>query len=304
MAANDLTVLGDWGTTRLRLSLFDAEGRLVDRAEGAGIGDRETTPAETLSRALKPWRGAHGVSRVRLCGMAGSVNGLVEAPYAPCPAGVEDWAHGAVQAPLEDYDIRIAPGVAGLTPDGTPDVMRGEETQIFGALSLSPDLAKGDHLLALPGTHGKWARVVNGRIVAFQTFLTGELFALLKDRSTLLMGAQPTPVEIAADEARAGFADGLTRGAKGDLASALFAVRSHRLRSNWSTARAEAYLSGLIIGAEAAEALTAFGDLPITLIGAETLTTRYVQALQTLGRQAAQMDGDAASLAGLRRLVD
>lgn len=303
MASNDLTVLGDWGTTRLRLNLFDTEGRAVDRAEGAGIGDRETTPAETLSRALKPWRQMHGVTRVRLCGMAGSVNGLVEVPYAPCPAGVEDWAHGAVQAPLEDYDIRIAPGVAGSTPDGTPDVMRGEETQIFGALSLSPDLTEGEQLLALPGTHGKWARVVDGRIIAFQTFLTGELFALLKDRSTLLMGAQPTPADIAEDEARVGYTDGLARGTKGDLASALFAVRSHRLRSNWSTARAEAYLSGLVIGAEVAEALAAFGDLPITLIGADALTTRYAAALQTLGRHASRLDGDAASLAGLRRLV-
>lgn len=303
MATNDLTVLGDWGTTRLRLNLFDAEGRFVDHAEGAGIGDRETTPAETLSRALKPWRQMHGVTRVRLCGMAGSVNGLVEAPYAPCPAGVEDWAHGAVQAPLEDYDIRIAPGVAGLTPDGAPDVMRGEETQIFGALSLSPELAQGGQLLVLPGTHGKWAQVADGRIIAFQTFLTGELFALLKDRSTLLMGAQPTPADIAEDEACAGFADGLTRGAKGDLASALFSVRSHRLRTDWSTARAEAYLSGLIIGAETAEALAAFGNLPITLIGAAALTGRYAAALQQLNHDAAQMDGDAASLAGLRRLV-
>lgn len=304
MAQSDLIVLGDWGTTRLRLTLFEGEGQALDRTDGAGIGDRETTPAETLSRALAPWRSAHGVTRVRLCGMAGSVNGLVEAPYAACPAGVEDWAHGAVQAPLEDYDIRIAPGVSGATPDGAPDVMRGEETQIFGALNLSPDLAQGEQLLVLPGTHSKWARIVDGRILAFQTFLTGELFALLKDRSTLLMGAPPTPEAIAAEDAEAGFADGLTRGAKGGLAGSLFAVRSHRLLSQWSTARAEAYLSGLIIGAETAEALAAFGTSPITLIGAETLTTRYARALQQQGPSAVTLDGDACSLAGLRRLAD
>ena len=63
-----------------------------------------------------------------------------------------------------------------------PDVMRGEETQIFGALALS---GRDEGLFLLPGTHSKWAEVKDGRIVSFRTFMTGEVFGALKDHTIL-----------------------------------------------------------------------------------------------------------------------
>lgn len=176
-------ILGDWGTSRMRLFLVQGE-HVIDRSDGLGIGALAVAPIEALRAAVAGWL-PQAPRHVTLCGMAGSRNGLIEVPYAECPASPTVWARQAVDLTLDGLGVTIVPGLACRGAWGAADVMRGEETQIFGAIEREPQLANGWHLLILPGTHSKWAVIEDGAVVRFQTFITGELFALLRDHSTL-----------------------------------------------------------------------------------------------------------------------
>jgi 2-dehydro-3-deoxygalactonokinase len=176
--------------------------------------------------------------------------------------------------------------------------MRGEETQIFGALRLRPELLD-ESCLVLPGTHSKWASVERGRIVGFQTFFTGEMFGLLRDRSTLTKVAPHHLVEPLSPEA---FDEGLQEAAtSGALLGALFQARSRQLLCGQSAGWALSFLSGLLIGAECREGLGAFPADRFVLVGEGGLAELYARAFRSLGRPTEVLDGDACALAGLTK---
>lgn len=284
-------VLGDWGTTRLRLFRVE-NGAVVDRIEGAGA--LAINPAQTLRGALAGWLRDAKPDFIHLCGMAGARTGLREAPYVNCPADVADWRRSALNFDFDSVATKIAPGVGYTDSDGRPDMMRGEETQIFGALRLSEDLCDGAHMLVLPGTHSKWVRLEGGRIVAIQTFITGELFALLR-QSSLLAGAASDSTE------EFGFAAGLARAKTSSGAGALFEARAAQLRAGRSGGWAHGFVSGVLIGEEIAAARCLAPTLDrIVLIGAPSLAARYASALD--GVNVRRLDGDACALAGLELL--
>ena len=189
-------VLGDWGTSRLRLFLMtdDAAAAYI---EGPGIAALASHSPEqrldVLSQLLASWSSPAGSSQVLLCGMAGARNGLVEVPYARLPLDSSKWLIGATTLQTQSLAITIAAGVCSCGPGSSVDVMRGEETQVFGAMQLDPDLGRGSHVLLLPGTHSKWILVSDGSIVRFRTAMTGELFALLREHSTLFIDDQSHP---------------------------------------------------------------------------------------------------------------
>lgn len=287
-------ILGDWGTSRLRLFRVTPGVPPADwpRREGAGIGALTGPAAAALGAALGDWL---GTAPVRLAGMAGARGGLAEVAYVDCPADAGAWRAGAWRGTLAGMPLTIAAGLA-MPPGGPPDVMRGEETQIFGALALHPALAQGRQLILHPGTHSKWAVVEAGRITGFRTYFTGELYALLRGSTlTRLAGA-----EDGADQDR-GFADGLARAREGDLLAALFTARAAQLRGGATGSWAHGYLSGLLIGHELA-ALP--GDTAVTLIGAPQLTEAYARALAAAGQGCTRLDGDACVLAGLGLLEE
>ncbi len=291
-----MTILGDWGTTRLRLFRVES-GAIVDRLDGPGIGQLAASPAETLVATLAPWRETARASGVLLCGMAGSRNGLIEVPYAPCPADAASWRERIATVEMDGVAVSVAPGLSTANFAGHADVMRGEETQIFGAAAVDPGLATGRVLLVLPGTHSKWAELVDGRIERFHTFPTGELFALLRDHSTLTRaGTDSTGRE-------AGFADGLARADTGLIAS-LFEARAAQLVEGRSLGWALGLLSGLLIGGEFAEALALAGEQAarIALIGDPGLSALYAQAAGRHGLTVSHLDGDACAIAGLALL--
>ena len=293
------SVAGDWGTSNLRLYRIE-NGAVVDRAAGPGIGDLGgKTPEEVLRHALEGWRAEADPRAIHLCGMVGSRNGWIEIPYVDCPADAAIWAAGSAHALIDRIPVTIGAGLACTRASGAPDVMRGEETQIFGAMARVPGLAAGRHLIALPGTHSKWASVDDGRVTGFQTFVTGELFALLRMHSTLTRAASD---DGAAEDEATGFDAGLARIADGGhLLGALFEARAAQLRTAASGSWARGFLSGLVIGAEIAEILpAATGD--ITLIGDPALADRYVRALAARGLSATVHTGEACSLAGLALL--
>ena len=280
----------DWGTTSLRAFRLGADGAVLDRYEAQG--GILAVPAggfpAALEAAVGPWLSA-GEDRVLLSGMVGSRQGWVEAPYVPCPAGAVELAAGLVPVPFGRAEVRLVPGVSGRDPDGVPEVMRGEEVQLLGAVDLE------DGLFCLPGSHSKWVRMEAGRIAGFTTHLTGEGFAALRGHTILgrMMRDGPT-VEAAFDR-------GVARaGEPGGLLHHLFGVRALGLHGELADADAASYLSGLLIGHEVAAALTPGAE--VGLIGAAPLCTLYVRAVAARGGTARILDPDAAA-AGRDRIA-
>src|SRR5476649_2586079 len=147
-------IAGDWGTSRLRLYLCDTAGNVLARGEGEGASVADC--AGRFAASVASWDKAHGALPAVLSGMVGSTIGWREVPYLKCPAKPATIADAALRFEADGRAIAILPGLSCVGKTGAPDVMRGEETQILGALRLHPHLAKGRHALCLPGTHTKW----------------------------------------------------------------------------------------------------------------------------------------------------
>src|SRR5947209_12245470 len=160
----------DWGTTSCRAYLIGADGIVLDRqTDGPGILKVEQGHfGPWLDSMIGGWIATHGPAPVILSGMIGSRQGWKEAPYARCPAGTNDIVKTLAEFEWSELSIALVPGLS-TENDGMPDVMRGEETQVFGALALS---AKSEELFLLPRTHSKWTEVRDNRIMSFRTSMT------------------------------------------------------------------------------------------------------------------------------------
>lgn len=284
----------DWGTSNLRAWAMGPDGSVLDHAESPdGMGKLARDAFEpALLRLITPWLGAD-VTPVIACGMVGSRQGWFEAPYRTVPCTPLDHA-ALVTAPTSDprIHVRLAPGLRQMKP---ADVMRGEETQIAGALALSPGF---DGVMCLPGTHSKWVHLSAGEVVSFQTYMTGELFALLCEHSVLRHGMAGEGWDDSAfDEA---LSDALSRPEK--IAARLFALRAEGLVNGLSPAAARARLSGLLIGIELAGARPYWLGQPVALIGAEKLSATYARALKAQGIEARLLPATTCTLAGLASL--
>lgn len=275
----DAQLIGlDWGTTSCRAYLVGPGGIVLARVtDGPGILRVENGAfAEALRPMIGDWLETHGPLPVLLSGMIGSRQGWREAPYARCPAGAADVVGELVAIDHADLSISLVPGLS-TENDEMPDVMRGEETQIFGALAR---LNESEGLFLLPGTHSKWAEVADGRVVSFRTFMTGEMFGALKEHT--ILGRLMRGAAFDAD----GFARGVREGAALDSAGALlnrvFATRTYGLLDRLADTALADYLSGLLLGAEIAEATCRLAGT-VTIIASPALAERYVTALRILG---------------------
>lgn len=289
-------IAGDWGTTRLRLYLCDASGAVLARteAEGAAVASHATR----FAAAVAGWDVEHGKLPAVLGGMVGSTIGWKEVPYLACPARPETIAGGALRFEQDGRAIAIVPGLRCATGSGSPDVMRGEEVQILGALRLDPALARGRHVFCMPGTHAKWVTVEDSAVLDFNTALSGELFELLRRHSVLARDSGEVDVKSAA------FALGLktVREAGRDLLHLLFSTRARVVTGEMAKADAASYLSGLIVGADVAGGITRAGKSDVHLICTPALAALYGAALADYAVQSSVIDGDAAALAGLVQL--
>ena len=287
-------IAGDWGTSRLRLYLCGADGAVLDRREGAGAAVADC--AGRFGAAVAEWDGVHGKLPAVLGGMVGSTIGWKEVPYLECPARPQAIAGAALRFAADGRAIAIAPGLKCTNPVGAPDVMRGEEVQILGGLRLHPELARGGHLLCMPGTHVKWVQLRDGAVGRFQTALSGELFELLAGHSVLARGGGQ------ADPQSPAFALGLEtarENAGAGLLHLLFSTRSRVVGGAMPGADAPSYLSGLIVGADVGGALALFEARRVMMVCAPALAALYARALAFYDVRADGIDGDAAALAGL-----
>lgn len=284
-------VLGDWGGTRLRLYRME-DGVVTARLNGPGTTALEAPARDVLAQRLAVWQAEGALDSVTLCGMAGSPAGPIAAPYVACPADFADWHESRARGEVAGVPVEVLGGMS-CREGGVPEVMRGEETQIFGAIVLDADLGRGQWRLVLPGTHSKWVDLDGGEIRSFRTAPTGEVFALLSQQSSLT--GQDTPGEGTFDD---GFERGLARSAEPTL-GALFEARAARMLDGRSRDWSRGYLSGLLIGGEVAQ--FARPDEAVVIIGDPTLAGLYSRAVEAVGAQSRCVDGDAAVLSGLQR---
>ena len=283
----------DWGTSSLRGALLDRQGAVLqERAAPLGILHVPPGGFETVFNDLfGDWMRPPGQVAF-MAGMVGSQQGWQEASYCPCPASAHDIAQSLTW--LRPGRIAIVPGLscrhAGLAnaPElaQVPDVMRGEETQILGALAAS---ALKDATLVLPGTHSKWARVRAQRIEDFVSYMTGEVYQLLRQHS-LLARTLPS-ADLPAEPDDEAFEWGVTRAFQGaGLLHTAFSVRTLSLFKQVPAQRLPDYLSGLVIGEEVRQHAPD-PSIPVVLVGAAALTARYQRALSLAGVSARCLEG-------------
>lgn len=277
----------DWGTTAFRAYRISGTGKVLDRAESdCGIRSVDPGTFETvLSRQIGDWIDTGHPCPIVMSGMVGSRQGWREVPYCRLPAALADIAGALVTvAEIGSCPVAIVPGVV-RSGETMPDVMRGEETQIFGALEGS---GNSDGQFVLPGTHSKWATVKDRTIRGFATYMTGEIFAALCDH-TILGSLMSERKDFHAGGFERGLDDGHAAGSPGALLHRVFGARSHALLGGLETDFVADYLSGLLIGAEFADAADNSGRDP-TIIGASDLAERYRLAAARFGSDAECVD--------------
>lgn len=278
-------IAADWGTTNLRLWAMSGRKVVERRASDRGMGVLGPDDfAAALAQATEGWPAVPVIAS----GMVGSRQGWIEAPYAPvpCPALPR---MVAVPGDPGGRPVRI---ICGIRQDNPADVMRGEETQIAGLLSLSPDF---DGIACLPGTHTKWVRVSAKEICNFKSLMTGELFGLMADQSVLRHSLGGDGCDQ--DAFLAAVSDAMARPERGY--GGLFQLRAESLLTGLDPAVARGRLSGTLIGWELAAAKPWWLGCDVTIIGAPALSSLYEQALKAQGVPAAMMSVEDATLAGL-----
>ena len=282
----------DWGSSALRGALLDDHGRVLEErssARGMLTVDQPGAFDGVFESTFGDWMDVPG-TRCLMAGMVGSRQGWVEAAYCPAPAGLGEIVGTLTRIgpdrSAKARDIAIVPGIS-CEHDGIPDVMRGEEIKVFGALDL---LGVDDAVIVLPGTHSKWATISGGRLVGFSTVMSGEFYALLTRHSIL---SRTLPAGESALDAEA-FDRGVRFAFQGhSLMQTAFSVRTLALFDRMAPAAMPSYLSGLVIGDELrCRPLDGVGE--VIVIGAPALAERFERALKQRGLRVRRMGEEAA----------
>jgi 2-dehydro-3-deoxygalactonokinase len=286
----------DWGSSRFRAYLLNGTGDVLERRiSDAGVarvaaGDFE----RTMFREIGNWLDAFPEANVLATGMVGSRQGWLQTRYLECPVDLSSLAAGLERREMGARCVAFSPGLTRVAKDGVPDVMRGEEVQVLGSLEQLGEAG----WCVLPGTHCKWARVEDKKIVWFASFMSGELFDVLVHHSLLTRGQEASGASgNAAFERGLDYAHG-TELESGGFLKRLFSTRSLVARGELSGPEAREYLSGLIIGSEVREALMSLpGTRPrrVMLIGTSELVRRYAAAFERLDIDTVEGSVDAAA---------
>lgn len=283
---NRLNKIGvDWGSSSFRAYRYDHQCQLIDKLESStGIkhvaeGAFEQTLFALIGHWLKPG------DMVLLSGMITSRNGWIETPYVSTPAAPSSLVAHCVTREVRKINLYFLPGLSQIQP--RPDVLRGEELQLFGATQTMENA-----LVVMPGTHSKWAQLRLGEVIAFQTIVTGELFDVLLNNT--LVGQLANEKRLYTET----FKDGVKRGFESDkIISELFQCRASVLLGELTEHEVHSYLSGLLIGNEIREGLTnTQNDLEnIVLVGSDTLCERYQSAFESLDIKAIRSASNTTS---------
>jgi 2-dehydro-3-deoxygalactonokinase len=269
----------DWGTTSFRAYRANGAGRIADEITSpSGILAVENGRfAATLETLIGQWDRS---LPVLAAGMITSRQGWHECPYVSCPAGAPDLARALTRITTpEGRTIHFVTGLHATSAAMPHDVMRGEETQVFGSLDSGADV------FVTPGTHSKWIRVADGHITGFSTYMTGEVFAALRNHT--ILGRLMTGTDHNDSAFRRGL-DAALADPTGFL-HRIFAARSLALFGDLASDHIASYLSGLVIGSELAHALPGAGRHHL-ILASEEIGQRYLVALRHAGLSAATGD--------------
>lgn len=287
----------DWGSTNFRAYRVDAIGGVIDRLESplsiATMSKDEIR--DTVDGVVDRW--PNESESLYCCGMVGSSVGWQEVPYVDCPTRPQELVAKVPTIEIGANKLHISPGLACISTFGVPDVMRGEELQYLGVLSLNRQLQIKLGLVCMPGTHTKWMPLDRGAVASFSTSMVGDIYNAVSKNGLLRNHIQ--------NEARqsSAFLDGVNYGRKGGaLSRLLFSVRSRVVTAELPNADAASYASGIMIGNDVADALEAYAkfaeDCPIVLVGEPELCGLYKLAIETCGGTAVVFDAEDACVQG------
>ncbi|AEF54964.1 2-dehydro-3-deoxygalactonokinase [Marinomonas posidonica] len=295
----------DWGTTNLRAFLMNQQGQIqAQRSSDKGMLKLSSDEFEkVLADLLDDW--LESGLPIYMAGMVGSRGGWQEVPYQACPMPLDELANHLYWLTTSlPNQIAIVPGLQSQGVAGMADVMRGEETQLLGALDWleSQNLSREERVFCLPGTHCKWVQIEQGQVTGFSTAITGELFARLDDESSLVKGLPHT------DELQVqAFQRGLKASRQaGGILHQLFSARSRYVCGELAAHEVRDYLSGIVIGHDVNDTLSALPNKvkSILIIGSKALTERYQMALSEHDLNVDFMEAGEASIRGLKRLAN
>ncbi len=288
----------DWGSSAFRAFLLDGDCEILGRASTSDgvslLGDKPYN--RVLEESCGKWLDVTPGLPVIMGGTIGSRNGWKETPYVSCNASINTLAASCVRFETDTgLSIQIVPGVSGPNFFGGLDVMRGEELQIFGALE---SLGLADALVCLPGTHSKWCVVEQGEIISLTSFMTGEMFALIRRQS--MIGTLLVEEEFDLPSFMAGVA---ASGSGGGLLHNLFSIRADILLGELACKSAESYLSGMLVGSEVKAAVGAIGaGRDVVLVGNGGLASRYTAALTEHAVASVSVPAEHAFVGGIALL--
>ena len=288
-AASEPALIGiDWGTSSLRAFLIGAQGEVLDSvATGEGIMQIPDRNFDAVFDRLVGSFPSNAGLPIVVSGMITSRNGWVETPYVKMPTGPEHLAQSLVRHQSQSGALIYF--VTGATTEhiSGPDVMRGEETQIIGSAALG----LSDGIFVMPGTHSKWVHVALGKIQDFATYMTGEVFASLKDHTILGTLMKMSDFDLSAFQKGVGAA----QDRRANLLHDLFHVRTLPLMGKLKETETADFLSGLLIGTEIVAALKKNEAKRVTIVGRNDLTDRYEIALQAVGISCQRAPDDIAA---------
>ncbi|MDG2474135.1 MAG: 2-dehydro-3-deoxygalactonokinase [Paracoccaceae bacterium] len=286
----------DWGTSNLRYWVMHSNEVIHSGFSSLGMKNLNQDSYETiLVNELNSFLNPSKTTTVLICGMAGSRQGWKEAPYLSVPCKPPEW-NDAVTVECQDsrMSVRILPGLKQPNP---ADVIRGEETQIKGFLAKDKNF---DGIICLPGTHTKWVRLSAGEIVNFQTFMTGELFALLSQQSVLKHSVS-----------KVGWDERIFKTAVNEimcdnklLATKLFSLRGESILNNLSDFEARVRLSGYLIGLELSGSRPYWLGETVCVLGQDEIAMAYETGLKSQGVLVSRNSNQDISLDGLKSIYN
>jgi len=317
----------DWGSTHFRAYLFSDE-RVVktistnDGILGFGESDKSEHSSKSklfeifLAEQLGKWSLA-SQTLVLMAGMVGSKNGWLECDYISCPCGADELKSG-LQLVSNTLNLRLYI-VAGVMFDSTliakedcydrqaqVDVMRGEELQIIGAAAdIKGDFDGHSVNICLPGTHSKWAQLNRGKIQCFNTYMTGELFALLGQHSSLkgVLGADSDDIQLDEQMFVQTLAQVSASASNQALSQQLFSIRALAMTKGLTPMAANSRLSALLIAQEFAQQLAIGAFSHFYLVASKQLIRPYQLAADFYGVECRVLNSQKVTCNGLIQLA-
>ena len=255
----------DWGTSNFRAYLMDHNHVLdqISTQEGMKfLGQKEFE--NTLIKNISPWNKKFDIKIIIASGMVGAKQGWIEVPYIKSPCDIR-YINFKTLNILDNVNVHILSGISQSNPS---DVMRGEETQIAGFLLNNIDF---DGSICLPGTHSKWVNLNSYNIREFTTFLTGELYEIIKNYSILNHSINTTEHD---DEIVKSAADLIIENPS-LISNKLFEIRAENLLKNSNKISSNSKLVGYILGIELSGSRTFWEDKDLIIIGSSNLNKFY-----------------------------